>query len=177
MHVSDPLYTAQLVMFSIAIQYKLSSKCLLYRNISLLSSFCNNVNLFATTMMIMLYRLFMSQSTLFQLCQDGSSWVGPVLSLAQGHNAVMPVKLEPTALRSRVKHSTTEPLRSLYRLPSLCFLYSMVCQYYVSYTAQIWITLFAIQLNFSLLGLLYQTVCHFFDIQNTCFVFFATQFS
>ena len=25
-----------------------------------------------------------------------------------------PVRLEPAALRSRVKHSTTEPLRSLY---------------------------------------------------------------
>ena len=34
--------------------------------------------------------------------------------LAQGHNAVTPVRLEPAAPRSRVKHSTTEPLRSLY---------------------------------------------------------------
>ena len=33
--------------------------------------------------------------------------------LAQGHNAVTPVMLEPAALRSRVKHSTTERLRSL----------------------------------------------------------------
>ena len=32
--------------------------------------------------------------------------------LAQGHNAVTPMRLEPTAPRSRVKHSTTEPLRS-----------------------------------------------------------------
>ena len=28
--------------------------------------------------------------------------------LAQGHNALTPVRLEPTALWSRVKHSTTE---------------------------------------------------------------------
>ena len=35
------------------------------------------------------------------------------MCLAQGHNAVTPVRLEPTALRSRVKHSTTEPLGSL----------------------------------------------------------------
>ena len=35
------------------------------------------------------------------------------MCLAQGHNAVMPVRLEPWASRSRVKHSTTEPLRSL----------------------------------------------------------------
>ena len=35
------------------------------------------------------------------------------MCLAQGHNAVTPVRLEPAALRSRVKHSTTEPLRSL----------------------------------------------------------------
>ena len=32
--------------------------------------------------------------------------------LLKDHNAVTPVRLEPTALRSRVKHSTTEPLRS-----------------------------------------------------------------
>ena len=35
------------------------------------------------------------------------------MCLAQGHNAVTPVGLEPMALRSRVKLSTTEPLRSL----------------------------------------------------------------
>ena len=29
-----------------------------------------------------------------------------------------PVRLEPAALRSRVKHSTTEPLRSLLYLPT-----------------------------------------------------------
>ena len=33
--------------------------------------------------------------------------------LLKDHNAVTPVRLEPAALRSRVKHSTTEPLRSL----------------------------------------------------------------
>ena len=32
--------------------------------------------------------------------------------LAQGHNPVAPVRLEPAAPWSRVKHSTTEPLRS-----------------------------------------------------------------
>ena len=56
-------------------------------------------------------------STIFQLYRDGSSWVEPVLSLdkcvlLKDHPAVTPVRLEPTALRSRVKHSTTEPLRS-----------------------------------------------------------------
>ena len=35
------------------------------------------------------------------------------MCLAQGHNAVTPVRLAPAAPRSRVKHSTTEPLRSL----------------------------------------------------------------
>ena len=33
------------------------------------------------------------------------------MCLAQGHNTVTPVRLEPAAPRSRVKHSTTEPLR------------------------------------------------------------------
>ena len=56
-------------------------------------------------------------STIFQLYRDGSSWVEPVLSwdkcvLLKDHNAVTPVRLEPAALRSRVKHSTIEPLRS-----------------------------------------------------------------
>ena len=37
-----------------------------------------------------------------------------VMISAQGHNAVTPVRLEPAALRSRVKRSTTEPLRSLF---------------------------------------------------------------
>ena len=36
-----------------------------------------------------------------------------LVSLAQGHNAMTPVMLEPAALRSRFKHSTTEQLRSL----------------------------------------------------------------
>ena len=31
-----------------------------------------------------------------------------LMCLAQGHNAVTPVRLEPAALRFRVKHSTTE---------------------------------------------------------------------
>ena len=30
--------------------------------------------------------------------------------LLKDHNAVTPIRLEPAALRSRVKHSTTEPL-------------------------------------------------------------------
>ena len=35
------------------------------------------------------------------------------MCLAQGHNAVAPVRLKPAAPRSQVKHSTTEPLRFL----------------------------------------------------------------
>ena len=34
-----------------------------------------------------------------------------LMVLAQGHNAVTPVRLQPAAPRSRVKHSTTQPLR------------------------------------------------------------------
>ena len=34
------------------------------------------------------------------------------MCLAQGHTAVMPVRPEPASPRSRVQHSTTEPLRS-----------------------------------------------------------------
>ena len=56
-------------------------------------------------------------STIFQLNSDGSSWFEPVPSqdkcvLLKDHNAVTPVRLEPAAPRSQVKHSTTEPLLS-----------------------------------------------------------------
>ena len=58
-----------------------------------------------------------SQSAIFHLCRDRSSWVEPVLSkdkmcLAQGHNAVTRVRLEPAIPQSWIKHSTTEPMRS-----------------------------------------------------------------
>ena len=43
-----------------------------------------------------------------------STKLGLIMCLAQGHNAETPVKLNSVALRSPVKHSTTEPLRSLY---------------------------------------------------------------
>ena len=57
-------------------------------------------------------------STIFQLNREGSSWVEPVVSsdkcvLLKDQNAVTPVRLEPAAPRSRVKDSTTEPLRPL----------------------------------------------------------------
>ena len=35
------------------------------------------------------------------------------MCLAQGYNVISPVRLNPVALRSQVKHSTTEPLHSL----------------------------------------------------------------
>ena len=52
-------------------------------------------------------------STIFQLYRDRSSWVEPVLSwdkcvLLKDHNTVMPVRLQPAALWSGLKHSTTE---------------------------------------------------------------------
>ena len=47
----------------------------------------------------------------------GLSWLNQYKArsnvLAQGHNAVTPVRLHPEALWCGVKHSTTEPLRSL----------------------------------------------------------------
>ena len=58
-------------------------------------------------------------STIFQLNRDGSSWVDLVLSydkcvLLKDHNAVTPVRLEPATPWSPVKHSTNEPLHSLF---------------------------------------------------------------
>ena len=43
-----------------------------------------------------------------------------LMGLAQGHNTVSLVRLEPVAPRSRVKHSTTEPLRSDLHQRRLC---------------------------------------------------------
>ena len=70
-----------------------------------------------TRCMILFDLILYVPSTIFQLYRDGSSWVEPVLSLEKcvllkDHNAVTLVRLEPAALRSRVKHSTNEPLRS-----------------------------------------------------------------
>ena len=47
--------------------------------------------------------------------------------LAQGHNQVTPVKLEPATPRSRVKHSTTEPRCSLDLYPPSELLYNKTC--------------------------------------------------
>ena len=70
-------------------------------------------------MLSCLYNLILYiPSTIFQLNKKGFSWVEPVLSkdkcvLLKDHNAVTQVRLEPAVPRSQVKHSTTEPLRSL----------------------------------------------------------------
>ena len=70
------------------------------------------------------YLIIYVPSIIFQLCRDGSSWVEPVVCLAQGHNAVTPLRLEAVVPRSRVKQSITEQLRSCaFRLP--CALNSM----------------------------------------------------
>ena len=60
--------------------------------------------------------IFMSQSMIFQLCQIGSSWVGPVLSknlcLAQGHKAVTRAQwLSSRLLDSRPRGRGFEPHR------------------------------------------------------------------
>ena len=68
---------------------------------------------------VCLCRGLTSQSTIFQSCRDGAtaSWVinqyfRGVKCLAQGHNTAA-VGFEPPTSRSGVRHSTTEPPRSL----------------------------------------------------------------
>ena len=78
-------------------------------------------NLDFTTKIVMFNLILYVPSTIFQLNRDRSSWVEPVLSwdkcaLLKDHNAVSPLRLEPTAPWSRVKHSTTEPLCSLHQI-------------------------------------------------------------
>ena len=61
--------------------------------------------------------LFVMCTLGFMFCLSCAPWGSCFVChvhLAQGHNAVTPVRLEPAALQSRVKHSTTEPLRSLH---------------------------------------------------------------
>ena len=80
---------------------------------------CTTINFFTWPYLfvVCLFDLILNvPSTIFQLNRDGSSWVEPVLSLdkcvlLKDHNAVKPVRLEPAAPRSQIKHSTTEPLR------------------------------------------------------------------
>ena len=56
-------------------------------------------------------------STIFSYKGTGLTGLNQYLAMskvfAQGHYTVTPVRLETAAPRSRVKHSTTEPLRSL----------------------------------------------------------------
>ena len=55
----------------------------------------------------------MSQSTTYQLCLDRSSIKQELMCLAQGHNAVLPVRFKSATSPFFVKHTTTEPLCSL----------------------------------------------------------------
>ena len=79
---------------------------------------CFPVFLGYTFLFVCLIWFFTSKPTTFQLSQDGSSWVEPVLSkdkwvLLKDHNAVRPVRLKPAVTWFRVMHSTTEPLCAL----------------------------------------------------------------
>ena len=51
------------------------------------------------------------------------------MCLAQGHNAVTPVRLKPAAPRSRVKHSTTEPLHSPFDFLAIITLLHLLLDY------------------------------------------------
>ena len=66
----------------------------------------------------------MSQSTILQLCRDGSSWVEPVqnkdICVLLKDTTVLQVRLKPAAPWSRVKHSMTEPLCSQSGFITLC---------------------------------------------------------
>ena len=74
-----------------------------------------------------------SQSTIFQSCWDGAiaSWVinqyfRGVKCLAQGHNTAT-VGFELRTSRSRVRHSTTEPPRSPYKIMSASNMTAELC--------------------------------------------------
>ena len=106
--------------------------------------------------------------TIFQLYRDEPSWVEPVLSydkcvLLKDHNALTPVRLEPEALRSRVKHSTTEPLRS-HTLNKMCAYHK-----HVSFTYRYFIYIYI----YEYFGYNLYTVCSEFCllVSNICWNF------
>ena len=72
------------------------------------------------------------------------------MCLAQGHNALMPVKLEPVALRYRVKHSTTA-----------CFIKKEE-DFYTVYTCSLFNTISIASVKFSCL-----LVADFFFFKST----------
>ena len=102
--------------------------------------FVSSTNIALVCLFVCLFDLILYvPSTIFQLYRDGSTWVEPVLSLVKcvllkDHNAVTPVRLEPAALQPLIKHSTTEPLRSLYRSRKVFakimqYIYNNICTY------------------------------------------------
>ena len=50
-----------------------------------------------------------------------------LMCLAQGHNAMTTVRLKLVALRSRVKHSTTDSLRSPQAVPDMSLTRLLFC--------------------------------------------------
>ena len=62
-----------------------------------------------------------------------------LMCLAQGHNVVTPVRLKPAALQSRVKHSTTGPLRSRTSfVDHLCYLCLVLFMLLHLFIAALW---------------------------------------
>ena len=69
-----------------------------------------------STFVCLIWFLRPSNNFSFKLGRVFLGWTSTKLGLmclAQGHNSVTPVRLEPASLWSQVKHSTTEPLHSL----------------------------------------------------------------
>ena len=81
--------------------------------ISIISPFCLTVSI----LLFFFIRFFISYQQSFSYKGIGlpglNQYLARINVLNQGHNTVTPVRLEPSTLRSRVKHSTTEPLRFL----------------------------------------------------------------
>ena len=77
---------------------------------------CRTINTHLHDILFCLFWFFTSHQQSFSSIGTGLPGLNQYLAwinvLAQGHNTVTPVRLEPATLRSRVKHSTTEPLRS-----------------------------------------------------------------
>ena len=75
------------------------------------------------------------------------------MCLAQGHNAVPSVRLEPTTIKPRVKHSTTEHPRTKYETRGNCTGFIFCILFYDCFACLFVLMLYVQVNNFSVISL------------------------
>ena len=94
-------------------------KCSIMLHFIWVFTICQSTSSIQRVDLFVCFRLCKSQSFNTFSVMSGRVFIGrtstkqDLMCLAQGHTAVTPVRLEPVTPRSRVKHSSTDPLRSI----------------------------------------------------------------